>query len=271
MPAGGTHQPGAVAEHVDAGVHVAGSTFGHVETAGVGQPLVGDAEKRAHEQGAGGIDVELGRQVVVALADGEGREQLLVPQGLVVAQDAGDGRVVRGFLALQVQHGVEAAGIRILHQTQLEVDAQLEEFRPGLRVAVVHGAAHVFLHHGKVPLAERLEEVFLVAEVPVDGASAQSGRAGDFFERGPGHPALMEHHCGSVEQGMAGLEGFFSGAFHGMGSEGKKGEREDERCEGGDRSMGGGGARQLRQRADEHNTLAVHKGDAFYTYNHECI
>jgi membrane protein DedA with SNARE-associated domain len=64
---------------------------------------------------------------------------------------------------------------------------------------------HDALHH-------RVEEIGLVTKVPIDGAARDSGRVRDARERSARHPVLVEYALGRVEDAIASLQRFFSGA-----------------------------------------------------------
>src|SRR5690606_28221058 len=59
---------------------------------------------------------------------------------------------------------------------------------------------------------QRIDEIVLVAEVPVDGAAGHAGLAGDVIQRGVGHAAGTENASGRVEQLLARRQGFLFGS-----------------------------------------------------------
>jgi len=54
------------------------------------------------------------------------------------------------------------------------------------------------------PLQHGIQDVLLVAEVPVDRAPGYTGGTSNFFQRCPGNAFLHEHALGGIEQGFAG-------------------------------------------------------------------
>ena len=82
----------------------------------------------------------------------------------------------------------------------------------GLQVALLAAAQDLGLQRQGDAVHHRVEQVGLVAEVPVDGATGDPCRAGDLLQRGARHAAAQELALGHVEDAVAGALGVFLGA-----------------------------------------------------------
>src|SRR5690606_32775864 len=119
--------------------------------------------------------------------------------------DVGE-RIDRGRRLLQPvqQHGVHPLAARIARKFAQRIQAQGAQGRQGSCGSLLLHLLDQLVERQAHPHGQRVEDVGLVAEVPVDGAAGHAGMPGDLLERGIGVAALEQHLLGGIEQELAG-------------------------------------------------------------------
>ena len=104
-----------------------------------------------------------------------------------------------------VEDDVEHAARAVVGaEPRQRADAERAQRRQRIDAGAAARAVEHRLHRQRRALAHRVEQVGLVAEVPVDGAARHARRRRDFGERRARHAALAKHALGGVEQRLAG-------------------------------------------------------------------
>ena len=125
---------------------------------------------------------------------------------------------VAEHLAVVDQDGVDPAIAGSLQALETAQAGQADRLQRRVGEPRVADLLHQLLEGHAHPAEHRLEEVRLVLEVPVDGASRHARVTGDLLQGGAGHALLEEHLLGGVEQGLACRGGFGLGlSRHGGG------------------------------------------------------
>ncbi len=111
----------------------------------------------------------------------------------------------RGEFALVEDHVEHRLRARIRREPRQPVDGQGAQCGERVVVPGYAGRGQHRLHRQLHALAQRAEEVGLVAEVPVHRAAREAGGGGDFLERRVRDAALAEHAQRGIQQRVARL------------------------------------------------------------------
>ncbi len=119
-----------------------------------------------------------------------------------------------GEFATLHQDGQDAALLLLRQQRLHGLQAEVVE-RAQRVAAIAAGQALGELLRRQAYLVEHLvEQVGLVLEVPVDGATGHPGGPGDLFQAGMGHALFQEQFLGGQEDGRTGFFRIFLCASH---------------------------------------------------------
>ena len=183
-----------------------------VEGVGDQQPGVEHAGHLHVQHGDGTLDVEGVGQL--ALGDGviEGAADLVraVQVGFLLA---GHERVgLGGELAFVEDNFKHAFPARISHGIVEHVNQQLAELAQRVGLVRAFRLLGEGFHGQTVPFGHGDEDIVLVLEMPVDRTTGDARLLGDVTQGRAGHPFLVKHALGGIDDLLAGFEGFRLGA-----------------------------------------------------------
>src|SRR5690606_19995031 len=104
-----------------------------------------------------------------------------------------------GVLAFVTQDVVNALALRILRQSGQRLDQQLTHAAQRIRLIFALAGARQLLEGQAQAFEHGLKQVYLVLEMPVDGAAADAGFLRHFGQRRTGSALGMEYPLGGVE------------------------------------------------------------------------
>ncbi|MCY1450623.1 hypothetical protein D9M71_674470 [compost metagenome] len=106
---------------------------------------------------------------------------------------------------------MDAPALRVQLHTPEHAHHQLVHAPEGIGLVLAFAGAGQLLQRRTDALEHGLEQVVLVLEMPVDGASADPRGSGDFRQRGTGNALLVKYPLSGIEYLHAGFFGFLFG------------------------------------------------------------
>jgi len=120
-------------------------------------------------------------------------------------------------LDLEQRHLEYAPRLRVGHGGAQRRHVAVADLRHRVVERALAALEDLRLQRQRDAVEHRVEEVGLVAEVPVHRAARDAGRARDLLQRGARHAAALEFALGHVEDARAGALGVLLGASrHGV-------------------------------------------------------
>lgn len=181
---------------------------------GAKQPQLRQAQQGGFEMDGGQRHVQIGRQALLRHAHLQRRVDVLLPHVEVAGHHGDDGGVFFGVLALEVQHAAEFAVGLVALQALEAVEKRLPQ-----ALQHVGGIADVGLQlvadHIEDAGEQRIKQIFLVLEVPVERAARDAGGLRDFVQRGARDAALVENVQRGLHEAFARFLRLGFGSTHG--------------------------------------------------------